>query len=195
MPGATAYRRLLLLYPRALREHYGEEMALVYADLRRRHGRRIWARLLLDLAVSVPRTRLESAMSTPLSRRAATALIVAVGVSLSLLGLTVFGPEALPVPVLLAALALAQRSRLARSLSTGPGSGGVRSAAAGLTASLAVLAGAAASWLYQVATYESLSTATVLLHNVVGFAGLTGTIAYTVLLAVRLHSRRLGATG
>ena len=104
-------------------------------------------------------------------------------------------PEALPVPVLLAALALVQRSRLARSLSTGSEPGGVRSAAAGLAASLAVLAGSGVSWLYQTATYESLSTASVLLHNVVGFAGLSGTIAYTVLLAVRLHSRRLGATG
>ena len=195
MPGATAYRRLLLLYPRALREHYGEEMALVYADLRRRHGRRIWARLLLDLAVSVPRTRLESVMSTAPSTRAVVAVEVTAALLLAVVSLAAFGPAALPVPVLLAGLVLAQRSRLARSMSAGRGPDTVRSAVVGLAVSLAVLAGTSASWLYHVSAYAELGDTTVVVHNVIGAAALLGVLVCAALVAVRLHPRRPGTTG
>ena len=189
VPGATTYRRLLRLYPRALREAYGAEMVLLFTELRRRHGRRAWGRVLLDLAVSVPRTRLESVMSTTLSTRTVVALVVAVAAPLSLLALTAFGPAGLPVPLGLAGLALAQRSRLARSLGAGPAPSAVRSAAVGLAVSVVALAGVTGSWIYHLRTFEGLSTAAVMLHNLIGFAALAGTLAFTVLLAVRLRRR------
>ena len=185
--GTTAYRRLLLLYPRDLRERYGPEMVLTYADLRRALGRRVWARLLLDLAVSVPRTRWESVMSSPASTRTAVAVVLAVAVPLSLLVVIAFGPAALPVPIALAGLALAQRSRLARSLATDPAPSPVRSAVTGLVVSGVILAATVASWLYHVRTFASLSELSLLVHGLVGSAALAGLLASTVLVLSRLH--------
>ena len=187
--GATAYRRLLVLYPRALREGYGEEMVLAYTDLRRRDGRRVWARLLLDLAVSVPRTRWESVMSATPSTRAVVTVEVVAALALSLLTLAAFGPWALPVPLALAALVLAQRSSLARSLGVPPAPGAVRAAAVGLAVSAGVLAAAAASWMYHLNTYASVGATAVLVHNLVAGAALLGVLVAAALLAVQLHRR------
>ena len=192
--GATAYRRLLVLYPRSLREDYEEEMVLAYTDLRRRDGRRVWARLLIDLAVSVPRTRLESVMSTIPSARTVVTVEIAAALALSALALALLGPWALLVPLVLVGLALAERTRLARSLDNGPAAGGVRAPVTGLATSAAVLVGAVASGLYHVNTFASLGSTTVVAHNLVAGAALAGILVSAALLAVRRH-RRPGPTG
>jgi hypothetical protein len=59
-----AYRALLVLYPRAFREEYGEDMAQLLAQQLRDEGTtRVWARTLLDLALTVPSLHLEVRMS------------------------------------------------------------------------------------------------------------------------------------
>ena len=193
MSGATAYRRLLLLYPRALREAYGEEMVLVYSDLRRRHGRRVWLRLLLDLSVSVPRTRLESVMSTTPSTRTVMAIEAGAVLMVSALALFAFGPLALPLPVvLLTALVVAQQSRLGRSLAARPASSGIRTAATGLAVSGAVLGGTIASWLMHVRTYPPLGDTTVAVHTALGIGSTLGVLVFVALLGIRMAHRRPG---
>ncbi len=54
------YHWLLWFYPRSLRTEHGREMAQVFDDLVRERGRRASGLIALDLAVSVPRTRLEA---------------------------------------------------------------------------------------------------------------------------------------
>lgn len=57
------YRALVHLYPRRFREEYGLDMALVFeAQLRDEHAGRVWARGLIDLAISVPAQHLEARM-------------------------------------------------------------------------------------------------------------------------------------
>lgn len=61
-----AYRVLLRLYPRRFREEYGADMALLFADqLHDEPASRVWARGLVDLAITVPHRHLETHMSRP----------------------------------------------------------------------------------------------------------------------------------
>ncbi len=63
-PAVGAYRRLLRLYPRAFRDEYGVDMALLFAhQLRDEPAVRVWARGLVDLAITVPARHLEAHVS------------------------------------------------------------------------------------------------------------------------------------
>lgn len=112
------YRGLVRLYPRSFRDQYGDALELHFADLLADRGARAtWARTGLDLAVTLPRYRLESLMTERQSNTglvAAISLLVAGGVASFLTGMY---PGGL---LFLAALglAVAQRSRLARSIRT-----------------------------------------------------------------------------
>jgi hypothetical protein len=110
------YRAFLALYPADFRREYGDDMVQHLDDLTADSGpARARTRVAIDLLVTVPRYRLESLMD---ERRGNTVLWVALG------GLLVAGAAAVltglfPALVMLvaaAALATAQRSRLARSL-------------------------------------------------------------------------------
>ena len=69
------YRGLLVLYPRAFRSEYRDDLIGVFAELLLETGPlRTWRRVLVDLATTVPRQRLESIMKQPRSK---TALFVA----------------------------------------------------------------------------------------------------------------------
>jgi hypothetical protein len=60
----NAYDVLLRLYPREFREEYGEDMAQLHRNqLRDESATRVWARTVLDVALTVPSTRLEAHMS------------------------------------------------------------------------------------------------------------------------------------
>ena len=60
----TFYGALLRLYPRQFREEYGEDMAqLLRNQLRDESASRVWARTVLDVAMTVPSLRLEAHMS------------------------------------------------------------------------------------------------------------------------------------
>lgn len=61
-----AYRALLHLYPRRFREEYGDDMALLFRDqLHDESARRVWARCVVDLAITIPTQHLESHMNRP----------------------------------------------------------------------------------------------------------------------------------
>ena len=112
------YRALLTLYPADFRREYGEDMVQHLDDLIVDGGparARARSRVTLDLLVTVPRYRLESLMD---ERRGNTVLWVALGgllVASAAAVLTGIYP-ALVMLVPAAALATAQRSRLAHSL-------------------------------------------------------------------------------
>jgi hypothetical protein len=60
----NTYGVLLRLYPRDFREEYGEDMAQLFRNqLRDESATRVWARTVLDVALTVPSTRLEAHMS------------------------------------------------------------------------------------------------------------------------------------
>jgi hypothetical protein len=60
------YRGLLRVYPRAFRDEYGTDMALLFADqLRDEAAPRVWARGVVDLAITIPARHLEAHMTRP----------------------------------------------------------------------------------------------------------------------------------
>ena len=69
------YRNLLLLYPRAFRDEYRDDLLRVFTELLAETGPfRTWRRVLVDLVTTVPRQRLEDLMKTP---RSIAAVLVA----------------------------------------------------------------------------------------------------------------------
>lgn len=57
---------LFRFYPRAFRDEYGLDMALLFAaQLRDEPAGRVWARGLLDLAITIPTRHLEAHMTLP----------------------------------------------------------------------------------------------------------------------------------
>jgi hypothetical protein len=118
MPAGTSlYRALTRLYPKAFRVHYGDDLVAHFADLVARDGPvGAWQRTMLDLLVTVPRYRLESIMNT----RRTTATLVALVVALTTAAVGAFAAGVAPLGVIAlvvaAVLAIAERSRLARSM-------------------------------------------------------------------------------
>ncbi|HEX9504930.1 MAG TPA: hypothetical protein VGA62_02880 [Acidimicrobiia bacterium] len=110
------YRTLLVLYPKAFREEFASDLAQTFSELVRDHGAaRAWRRTIVDLAVTVPRYRLEATMNTRKPNTALNTLIVALAVAW-LATLTVGAVPGLPLLALTVFFAVTQRSRLARSL-------------------------------------------------------------------------------
>ena len=71
--GASVYRALVRLYPRDFRSEFGDDLDQVFADLVAQDGvGAAWRRTAVDFAVTVPRYRLESFMS---SRRSTAVLV------------------------------------------------------------------------------------------------------------------------
>lgn len=60
------YQGLLHFYPRRFRDEYGTDMALLFADqLRDEPAGRVWARAVVDLAITLPARHLEAHMHRP----------------------------------------------------------------------------------------------------------------------------------
>lgn len=60
------YRAMLRLYPRRFRDEYGPDMALLFThQLRDEPAARVWARGVVDLAITVPTRHLEAHMDRP----------------------------------------------------------------------------------------------------------------------------------
>lgn len=114
-----AYRTLTLLYPKAFRDHYRDDLIQAHDDLLCAVGpTRAWGRAALDLLVTVPRYRLETIMN---NRNSNTGLHIAIGALIVLAaGVTTdLGLAFAAIPLGLAVvLAITQRSNLARSLGT-----------------------------------------------------------------------------
>lgn len=119
MPSAhPVYRSLVRLYPREFRLGYGDDLVQHFADLVTDRGARAaWTRTGIDLIVTIPRYRLERIMN---EQHSATTLnvvltLLATGGVVGLL--TGFYPGVVLFAAA-AALAVAQRSTLARAIRT-----------------------------------------------------------------------------
>ena len=110
------YRGLVRLYPRAFRHDYADDLVQNFTDLLAHHGAsRTWRRTALDLAVTVPRYRLETIMNprhTDTTLYIATA-VVAVAGAVSIL--TALFPGGFALLAAGAVLTVVSASRLARS--------------------------------------------------------------------------------
>jgi hypothetical protein len=103
----SIYRALLRLYPRSFRDEYGPDMALLFShQLRDERAVRVWARGVIDVAITLPALHLETRMRRP--SNTATPLAFA---ALSLAG------------VLLAVIGGSSPGMLALGLSVGAASG------------------------------------------------------------------------
>jgi hypothetical protein len=92
--GVGIYRRLLRLYPRRFRDEYGRDMALLLVDqLRDEPAGRVWARGIVDLAITLPTRHLEAHMNRPPNAAVATLFttVSAAGLLLAAVGGTSLG--------------------------------------------------------------------------------------------------------
>lgn len=110
----NVYRACVRAYPQQFRREFADDLTRAFDDLRCDLGpARAWRRTLLDLAVTLPRYRLESLMEP---RRSGTTLTVIATVLIALGVWSVlvipFGAVLIPVGI---GIALTQRSTLARS--------------------------------------------------------------------------------
>jgi hypothetical protein len=115
--GVAVYRKLTRLYPEAFRLHYADDLVVHFADLVERDGSAAaWRRTALDLLVTVPRYRLESAMN--IRRTTSTLVVLVAALTTAAVGAFAagFAPLGLMAVLLAVALAVAERSRLARSM-------------------------------------------------------------------------------
>jgi hypothetical protein len=110
------YRTLVRLYPKTFRDTYRDDLVQHFDDLVADRGTgAAWSRTALDLAVTIPRYRLETIMNERHSANTITVtagLLAAAGVACVLVGLY---PGGLLL-VVAVALAIAQRSAIARTL-------------------------------------------------------------------------------
>lgn len=108
--GLGFYEVLLRAYPRTFRDDYGPDMVLLFArQLRDESPARIWARGVVDLALTVPSLHLEHHMKRslpPIVALSFTALSVA-GALLAIIGGSSLGMLAVGLSVTLAAGVLA----------------------------------------------------------------------------------------
>lgn len=110
------YRALFRLYPRRFRAEYGLDMALLFeAQLRDEPAGRVWARGLVDLAITVPTQHLEAHVNRP-PNPAIPAVFAAIGIAglvLTIVGGTNLGMFAagLAVAVVSGGLAVASWRR------------------------------------------------------------------------------------
>lgn len=86
------YGGVLRLYPRDFREEYGEDMEQLLRDqLRDENDARVWARTLLDLAITVPSLHLEAHMSARTSAPVVFGALAVASLALAMIGGTAVG--------------------------------------------------------------------------------------------------------
>jgi hypothetical protein len=119
MAGAhPVYRSLLRLYPKPFRARYGDDLVQQLADLITDRGARAaWARVSLDLIVTVPRYRLESVMNEQHSETVVKVVITLLAAGGVVGLLTDFYPGIVPLVVALA-FGIGQRSTLSKAIRT-----------------------------------------------------------------------------
>ena len=110
------YRALVRLYPRGFRRDYADDLVQNFGDLIANHGpSRTWRRTVVDLAVTVPRYRLETVMN-PRHTNATLYLATAIVATAAIVSITtdVF-PGGFVLLAVAAVLTIASASKLARS--------------------------------------------------------------------------------
>ncbi len=110
------YRSLVRLYPRRFRHDYADDLVQNFADLMANHGpSRTWRRTAVDLAVTVPRYRLETVMN-PRHTNTTLYLVTAIVATAAIVSITTdLFPGGLVLLAVAAALIVASASKLARS--------------------------------------------------------------------------------
>lgn len=169
-----------MLYPKSFRDEFATDLAQTFSDLVDDDGAtKAWRRTIVDIAVSVPRSRLEAIMKSQKSNVVLNTLIVAL--IAAWFGTLAIGPiVGLPLLVVVLVLGVSQRSKLARALQPEQPSNLRRSRlmTAGIFGLIAV--GSIASWMYHINHYEHLGGATVMLHNLIGLPTMVASICYLI---------------
>ena len=148
------YRALFHCYPSRFRREYADDMALLFEDqLRDEMAARVWARALLDLAITIPTQHLEARVNRP-----ANPVIPAVFAALSGVGM------------LIAAVTGARGGTAGIALAVALGSGLVAVAAWRRTRTITGAQPASAHWWKLVAAGGGLFAATFLIAELVGEA-------------------------
>jgi uncharacterized membrane protein YiaA len=115
--GTSIYRTLVRLYPGEFRRHFGDDLVQHFIDLVERDGpASAWRCTLIDLAVTLPRYRLEAIMSPRRSTASLIAIVTVLAVGAVATFATGFYPLAFLLLLVAGAVAVAERSHLARSL-------------------------------------------------------------------------------
>lgn len=173
---ARVYRMLTRLYPRSFRAQYTPDLVQAFSDLEQEHGAMsTWARTWVDLAVTVPRYRMESLVRRHVSSSALMTLASVIGLA-GFAGLVLGWIVALPLFTLAVLVAVSQRTVLGRSLAVAPDRRRTRLRVAGMLALVA--AATAGSWVYHLDRYDELGDTTVLAHNLVGIFALVGALIF-----------------
>ena len=171
------YRSFLALYPADFRDEYGDDMVLLYDDLIAEHGALpATRRAAIDLIVTLPRYRLESAMTDSRITQVLTwglSLLVLAGISAPLYGVLWLAPIALGLAVIVGA---ANHHRLATAIRQP--SSATRTSRFRVAAICAVLAvGAIGAWMAVLANGE-VSTLGLVLPSLVGTAAMIGALGF-----------------
>ncbi len=173
---ARLYQALLTLYPRAFRREYAPDLTQSFLDLARDRGlASAWIRCWVDLAVTVPRYRLEALVHRHVSSAHLSALTLAVGLA-GVVAVVIGGVAALPLLAVAVVVAASQRTALAGSLVVPPTRRRSRLRMASLLALVGI--GAVASWMYHVDRYDDLTGSTVLVHNLIGILSVIGAAGF-----------------
>lgn len=102
------YRGVLRLYPRRFRQTYGGDMVFIFEEmLRDKPAARVWWRVTVDAATSIPVQRMEPLMSRPSSRAAGVAALLLSLVAAIALMVGGTNPAAFAATVVVAGLASA----------------------------------------------------------------------------------------
>lgn len=182
----VTYRALVRLYPRGFRLEFADDLVQAFCDLADRDGAfAAWRRTVVDLAVTVPRYRLETIMSTRHSSAVVSLLAIAGAIAgITLMATGVAGSVAVVVVLVAGVIYLAQRSQLARSLRPDTATDRrrlwVRSAIAAAVAFAALVVGFA-----DLAGDEDWPAGRVIAYNLVFFAA-----AFTAVISFGIALRR-----
>lgn len=186
------YRRLVRLYPRGFRADYAEDLVQNFADLIANHGpSRTWRRTAVDLAVTVPRYRLETVMNprhTNTTLYIATAIVAtAAAVSIT----TDLFPGGFVLLAVAAVLTVASASKLARSTRPADPQRRRRFLRASAVLAATCVISTTAFWIELAAT-ENWHSVKLIVYNAVFFIT---AISALVCLVVGLRTPRTPTTG
>ena len=149
---AGIYSGLLRFYPRRFRDEYGTDMALIFAQqLRDEPTSRVWARGVVDLAITIPARHLEAHMDRPPNP---TVAVVFAAISVSGLVLGIIGGSSLGI--------------LASGLAVALVAGGLAVAAWRHTRAVSAAPSAAARWWQVLLGGVAVLATTIIVINVVG---------------------------
>jgi hypothetical protein len=175
---SRVYRIVISLYPKHFRTRHRDDLEQAFADLVRCRGAsRAWRRTLVDVAVTVPRYRLEAVMSSRRSSATLSAVIGGLGVAGAASVVTGLYPGALLLAVA-AVIAIGQRSRLAQSLRPADPNRRRRRFRTAAILGLVCIA-SLASYTYDLHD-EHISDASLILHNLAGVPSMISSIGFLV---------------